>query len=43
MIDEILLFLSGKEDKLVGVLEEEKMKAASMAPRSSKRGGFIQG
>nr|WP_314496155.1 excinuclease ABC subunit UvrC [uncultured Peptostreptococcus sp.] len=30
MIDEILLFLSGKEDKLVGVLEE-KMKAASMA------------
>jgi excinuclease ABC, C subunit len=29
MIDEILLFLSGKEDKLVGVLEE-KMKAASM-------------
>ena len=28
MIDEILLFLSGKEDKLVGVLEE-KMKAAS--------------
>lgn len=30
MIDEILLFLSRKEDKLVGVLEE-KMKAASMA------------
>jgi excinuclease ABC, C subunit len=30
MIDEILLFLSGKEDKLVEVLEE-KMKAASMA------------
>lgn len=30
MIDEILLFLSGKEDKLVGVLEE-KMKAASIA------------
>ena len=30
MIDEILLFLSGKEYKLVGVLEE-KMKAASMA------------
>lgn len=30
MIDEILLFLSGKEDKLVGVLEE-KMNAASMA------------
>lgn len=30
MIDEILLFLSGKEDKLVGVLEE-KMKVASMA------------
>lgn len=30
MIDEILLFLSGKEDKLVGVLEK-KMKAASMA------------
>lgn len=29
MIDEILLFLSGKEDKLLGVLEE-KMKAASM-------------
>ena len=29
MIDEILLFLSGKEDKLVGILEE-KMKAASM-------------
>lgn len=29
MIDEILLFLSGKEDRLVGVLEE-KMKAASM-------------
>lgn len=29
MIDEILLFLSGKEDKLEGVLEE-KMKAASM-------------
>nr|WP_313964560.1 excinuclease ABC subunit UvrC [uncultured Peptostreptococcus sp.] len=29
MIDEILLFLSGKEDKLVEVLEE-KMKAASM-------------
>lgn len=29
MIDEILLFLSGKEDKLVGVLEE-KMKAASV-------------
>lgn len=29
MIDEVLLFLSGKEDKLVGVLEE-KMKAASM-------------
>lgn len=30
MIDEILLFLSGKEDKLVEVLEK-KMKAASMA------------
>lgn len=30
MVDEIILFLSGKEDKLVGILEE-KMKAASQA------------